>query len=205
MMKTFLVLLLVPLTTSAFTPLQRNHQQPECLQTTKWWSTSVEAVQQTGVGLAMMAVLLLNADAALAAKAKDISGQDFSGQDLGGKDFTGVIAKGTNFHNANLQGSVFSSASLEKADFSGADLRGATFVDAALDGASFKNAQAQKAIFSRSILDAGDLENIDLTQSLWPSTLRVMICDMDELKGKNPVTGADSRDSIKCTEINYKS
>ena len=33
--------------------------------------------------------------------------------------------------------------------------------------------------------------------------LRMMICDMDEMKGKNAVTGADSRDSIFCTEISY--
>lgn len=32
-----------------------------------------------------------------------------------------------------------------------------------------------------------------------------MICDMDEIRGKNPVTGEDSKDSLLCTDINYSS
>ena len=37
---------------------------------------------------------------------------------------------------------------------------------------------------------------------LTPGILRVMICDMPEIKGTNPSTGADSKDSIMCTDIN---
>ena len=33
--------------------------------------------------------------------------------------------------------------------------------------------------------------------------LRIMICDMPEIKGVNPVTGVDSRDSIMCTDLAY--
>ena len=100
---------------------------------------------------------------------KDISGMDFSGQDLSNKDFTSSIAKNTNFHNANLQGAIFAKANLEKADFSGANVKAATFADATLDGATFKNAVAERATFSASILDVVDLENVDLTDSMWPS------------------------------------
>mmetsp|Transcript_6294 Transcript_6294/g.8192 ORF Transcript_6294/g.8192 Transcript_6294/m.8192 type:complete len:216 (+) Transcript_6294:109-756(+) len=131
---------------------------------------------------------------------KDISGVDYSGQDLSGKDFTGVIAKNTNFHNCNLQDSKFSKANLVKADLSGADVRGANFVGATLDESNFKDVQGQKAIFSNTILDIGVLENIDLTSAIWPSKLRIMICDMDELKGTNPVTGVESRDTCFCTD-----
>eukprot|EP00977_Amphora_coffeiformis_P017500 scaffold5771_cov171-Amphora_coffeaeformis.AAC.17 len=100
---------------------------------------------------------------------KDISGMDFSGQDLSNKDFTSTIAKNTNFHNANLQGAIFTKANLEKADLSGANVKAANFVDATLDGASFKDAVAERATFSASILDVADLENVDLTDSMWPS------------------------------------
>mmetsp|Transcript_107814 Transcript_107814/g.301901 ORF Transcript_107814/g.301901 Transcript_107814/m.301901 type:complete len:243 (-) Transcript_107814:22-750(-) len=135
---------------------------------------------------------------------KTISGQDFSGQDLSGRDFNKVIAQGTNFRNANLQGANFQSASLEKADFSGANLQNAKFEDAALDGTIMKDVVAQRASFSKTILDIGDLENADLTQSLWPSQYRVMICDMNEIKGTNPVTGVDSRGSVMCnSELKY--
>lgn len=196
-------------------------------------------VKQTGLAIALAGALLLSSTApAFAADfaKQDISGQDFSGKDLAGKDFTGVIAKNANFHNSNLAGCKFSKANLVRADFSGANVQGATFEDAVLDGSSFKDALAQKAIFSPSILDIGNLENVDLTDSIWPSTwlaitqyiitlalgdnnyeliffysclsylsillgkFRIMICDMDELKGTNPVTGVASRDSILCTD-----
>jgi hypothetical protein len=195
--------------------------------------------------------------AAAAAIPKDISGQDFSEQDLSGRDFTKIIARRTNFANCNLSGSVFVQADLTGAYFEGANVSNASFVDAILDGAVFRNAIAQKTWFSKSILDIGDAENVDLTDSMWPSTyslffdlvvlllcfcfadisrrvltrslthsltylvhscrcrrrrrrrfsgkLRIMICDMPEIRGQNKVTGADSKDSLLCTDINYKS
>ena len=30
-----------------------------------------------------------------------------------------------------------------------------------------------------------------------------MICDMDEIKGTNPVTGVASKDSVMCTDYAY--
>mmetsp|Transcript_8437 Transcript_8437/g.12225 ORF Transcript_8437/g.12225 Transcript_8437/m.12225 type:complete len:212 (+) Transcript_8437:31-666(+) len=203
-----LLFILLATPTGAFAP---NHQQfRNCFQMaavaddSTWWKQSVETVKKTGAAMALMTVLLAPTPA-FAAKVLDISGQDLSGQELSKRDFTGANAKGADFHNSNLQGSVFSKANLVNADFSGADLRGANFADAELDGAILKNTQAQDAIFSNSILDVGDMENIDLTNSFWPSKLRIMICDMDELKGKNPVTEVDSKDSIKCTDNIYKS
>lgn len=136
---------------------------------------------------------------------RDISGQDLSAQDLSQQDFTSIVAKNTNFHNSNLQGAVFRKANLLNADFSGANLRGANFVDAVLDGSSFKDVTAERAVFSASILDIANLENADLTDSIWPSKLRIMLCDMDELNGKNPVTGVETQNSVMCTDYNRKS
>ena len=144
------------------------------------WSMDRATFQTTAMAT-MLAVVLSTSSVAWAADGssssfakQDISGMDFSGQDLSGRDFTGVIARKTNFHNCNLQGSTFYKAILENTDFSGANVRQATFVDATMDGASFKNALAEKAIFSASILDVGDLENVDLTDSLWPSKYNVV-------------------------------
>jgi hypothetical protein len=116
---------------------------------------------------------------------KDISGMDLSGQDLSQQDFTGVVARKTNFRNANLEGSSFAKASLENADFTGANVRSASFVDAVLDGASFKEALAEKATFSSTILDVGDFENVDLTDSMWPSkSLAVVARKMEGISGE---------------------
>ena len=155
-------------------------------------------MRQAGVALGLVLLTATNPAFAADFAGKDLSGRDFSGADLAGKDFTAVVAKGTKFHNSNLQGCTFTKSDLRNADFSGADLRGAHFEGTTLDGSSFKDANAQRAVFSPTILDIADLENVDLTDSIWPSKLQIMICDMDELKGTNEATGNDSRRSILC-------
>lgn len=161
-----LLSLSVPLLASSFTPMYQattrnnvdTHAQDNILHTFKQ------------AGLALTFSLLLSSDVAFAADfPKDISGGDFSGQDLAGKDFSLVNAKKTNFAGANLQGANFAGANLVKADFSGAQLRKANFDDAILDGTIMKDVTAQYSLFSASILDVGDFENADLTDSIWPS------------------------------------
>eukprot|EP00522_Entomoneis_paludosa_P001599 CAMPEP_0172472656 /NCGR_PEP_ID=MMETSP1065-20121228/68453_1 /TAXON_ID=265537 /ORGANISM="Amphiprora paludosa, Strain CCMP125" /LENGTH=189 /DNA_ID=CAMNT_0013230807 /DNA_START=114 /DNA_END=683 /DNA_ORIENTATION=+ len=150
---------------------------------------------------------LLSSNVALAQDfaQKDISGQDFSGQDLSHQDFTGVIAKQTNFHNCNLQGAIFTQGILTNADFSGANVEQVNFVDATLDGTNFKDALAERAVFSGTILDIGSLENADLTRTIWPSKYRIMICDMDTVKGVNEKTGANTYESLMCIDYYRKS
>ena len=160
--------------------------------------------------LAVMVVLVSLATSVAAQAAdfagQDISGQDFSGQDLSHQDFTGVVAQQTNFRKANLEGAVFRKANLVRADFTGANLRGANLVDAVLDGTDWRDVTAERAVFSATILDIGNLENADLTDSLWPSKLRIMICDMDDIiKGTNPKTGVETFDSLLCSDYNRKS
>jgi uncharacterized protein YjbI with pentapeptide repeats len=138
----------------------------------------------------------------LMASAEDFTGRDISGQNLSNgnyvqQDFSGVKAAGTNFRNSNLQGCNFNKADLSNADLSGSDVRGASFQGSILDGALFKDVLAAKATFSASILDVKTLENADLTDSLWPSQLQIMICDMPELLG-TASNGGVTRESILC-------
>lgn len=129
---------------------------------------------------------------------RDISGQDWSNGNYEQQNFSGVIAAGTNFKNSNLQGCNFNEAILKNADLSGADIRGASFKDSVFDGTILKDVNAVKTIFSASILDVESLENADLTDSLWPSKLQIMICDMPNLKGTSS-GGVNTRDSILCS------
>lgn len=164
-------------TISTTLPTSRHHQ----LQATNShderdksniWVKTMESKFQTSSVAAMIALSLATSSWAADSSSfvnKDISGMDFSGKDLAGQDFTGVVARKTNFHNSNLRGSTFNKAILENTDFSGANVRTANFLDATLDGASFKDALAERAVFSATILDIGDLEGVDLTDSLWPS------------------------------------
>ena len=158
------------------TPVSAKHSNENLLLNT---------VQQAGVALAISLGVFFAptvsvepcfaADTATFAK-KDISARDFSNVDLTNADFTSAIAKGTSFKGANLAGANFQKANLEKADFTGANLQGAHFENAVLDLSIFKGVTAQKATFSPSILDVADFENADLTDTMWPSTLPLVVC-----------------------------
>ncbi|GFH43859.1 hypothetical protein CTEN210_00332 [Chaetoceros tenuissimus] len=130
----------------------------------------------------------------------DITGQDFSNNSktYKGKDFTQVIAKGTNFSGSNLQGCRFYKAFLVNTNFEGADLRGAALEDTSMDGANLKNAIASGTYFSASLLDVATAENADFTDASIPPKTLARFCDREDVKGTNPVTGNDTRDTLFC-------
>lgn len=128
----------------------------------------------------------------------DITGQDFSNQNYKGKDFTQVIAKGTNFAKSNLQGCRFYKSYLVNADFSGSDISGASLEDTSMDGASLKNTIAKGSYFSKSILDTASVENADFTDAQFPPKVQPILCEREDMKGTNPTTGADTRESAMC-------
>jgi uncharacterized protein YjbI with pentapeptide repeats len=82
--------------------------------------------------------------------------------------------------------------------FTGADIRGAAFEDTSMDGASFKDAVATGAYFGQSLLDVGSVENVDFTDASIPMKTLPLLCDREDMKGTNPVTGADTRESAMC-------
>jgi uncharacterized protein YjbI with pentapeptide repeats len=128
----------------------------------------------------------------------DISGQDYSSKNYKGKDFTQVIAKGTNFAKSNLQGCRFYKSYLVNADFTGSDISGASLEDTSMDGASLKDVVAKGSYFSKSILDTATVENADFSDAQFPPKVTPLLCDRADLKGTNPTTGADTRESAMC-------
>lgn len=67
-----------------------------------------------------------------------------------------------------------------------------------MDGANLKGANAAGAYFSASILDAQTLENGDFTDAQLPIKTIPLVCEREDVKGTNPTTGADTRDSLMC-------
>jgi len=67
-----------------------------------------------------------------------------------------------------------------------------------MDESSLKNAIAAGAYFSASIADAQNLENVDFTDASFPSKTLARLCERDDLKGVNPSTGVDTRESLMC-------
>jgi uncharacterized protein YjbI with pentapeptide repeats len=109
-----------------------------------------------------------------------------------------VLAKATKFSNSNLQGCRFYRAYLVKTNFSGADLRGAALEDTSMDDSNMKDVVAIGAYFSASINDAASLENADFTDAQFPTKTLPLLCERPDVKGTNPTTGADTRESLMC-------
>ena len=83
-------------------------------------------------------------------------------------------------------------------DFSDSDIRGASMEDTSMDGANLKNAIAVGSYFSSSILDVATVENADFTDAQFPVKALPLLCERPDMKGTNPVTGADTRESAMC-------
>jgi len=88
--------------------------------------------------------------------------------------------------------------SLVKTDFSDSDIRGASLEDTSMDEANLKNTVAVGAYFSKSLLDAETMENADFTDAQIPVKTLALLCERDDVKGTNPTTGADTRESLMC-------
>lgn len=97
-----------------------------------------------------------------------------------------------------MQGCRFYKAYLVGTDFSGSDIRGASLEDTSMDDANLKNVIASGTYFSASILDTKSVENGDFTDAQLPLKTLTQLCLREDVKGTNPTTGVDTRDSLMC-------
>lgn len=121
---------------------------------------------------------------------------DFSGKDLTDSSFTKANLRGSNFSHSDLHGVSFFGANLEGANFEGADLRNATldaarFTEANLTNANLEGAFAFNAKFGGAIVDGADFTDVDVRQDV-----QTLLCKL--AKGKNPVTGRETRQTLNC-------
>jgi len=128
----------------------------------------------------------------------DISNQDFSKGNYKGKDFTQVLARNTNFAGSNLVGCRFPKAYLINANYEGADIRGVSFEGTNMENTNLKDAVASGAYFGATIVDAANVENADFTDAQFPPKTLALMCDRPDMKGTNPTTGVDTRESAMC-------
>jgi len=63
---------------------------------------------------------------------------------------------------------------------------------------SIQNANAAGAYFGATIIDAKSIENVDFTDAQFPPKTLALMCEREDMKGTNPTTGADTRESAMC-------
>ena len=83
-------------------------------------------------------------------------------------------------------------------NFEGADVRGVSFELTSMDNANLKNINAAGAYFGQSLVDVNSMEGADFTDAQIPDKTLKLVCDREDVKGTNPVTGIDTRDSLMC-------
>lgn len=123
----------------------------------------------------------------------DLSGKDARGYDLSGVIMTKTDVSNAKFietqfskgylHDSKFDGADFTNGIVDRASFKGSSLRGALFVNTVLSGTSFEGADVENADFSDAYLGDYDIKNL---------------CKNPTLKGENPATGADTKDSVGC-------
>eukprot|EP00978_Attheya_sp_CCMP212_P007338 scaffold17066_cov44-Attheya_sp.AAC.1 len=65
-----------------------------------------------------------------------------------------------------------------------------------MDGANLKAVNAVGTYFSKSLLDVKSVENADFTKAQIPEKTQIWLCEREDVKGTNPSTGADTRESL---------
>ena len=67
-----------------------------------------------------------------------------------------------------------------------------------MDDANLKNIIAVGSYFGQSLLDVKTLEGGDFTDAQIPIKTLKLVCEREDVRGSNPVTGVDTRDSLMC-------
>ena len=69
-----------------------------------------------------------------------------------------------------------------------------------MDNANLHNVIAIGAYFGPSLLDVSSLEGGDFSDAQIPMKTLALICNREDVKGTNPITGVNTRESLMCLD-----
>jgi len=121
------------------------------------------------------------------AEGKDLSGMIASDADFSGISFREAQISKAYARNSKFVGCDFSNSVSDRVSFDGSDLSKAIFVNAVLSSTTFNDANLQDSDFTDAYIGPFDLKTL---------------CANPSLKGTNPKTGADTKESAGCFSSN---
>ncbi len=129
----------------------------------------------------------------------DLRECQMSGASAQGFDISGALLAEGDFSKANFKEAQFSKAYAPRAKFDGADFSNGVLDRAYFNGASFVGAIFNNAVLSGSSFEGADLKDTDFTDAYTGTFDQRKLCKNPTLDGKNPSTGAETRESAGCT------
>ena len=127
-----------------------------------------------------------------------------SGLSAGGFDISGALLANGDFSKVDFKEAQLSKVYAPGANFDGADFTNGVIDRAYFKGASFKGTLFNNAVLSSSSFEEADLTGADFTEAYVGQYDQRKLCKVTgefALKGENPKTGADTRESLGCKPL----
>ncbi len=126
----------------------------------------------------------------------DTSSKDFVGRDLRQAEFSDAHLDQVNFTKAQMQGVVFDNVTMTGSDFTDVNMSDGMAYRSDFSDATFNNTILTEAILLKSTFTGAIATNADFTDAALDRDQALELCK--NASGTNPVTKADTRESLGC-------
>mmetsp|Transcript_98367 Transcript_98367/g.136611 ORF Transcript_98367/g.136611 Transcript_98367/m.136611 type:complete len:238 (+) Transcript_98367:110-823(+) len=131
-------------------------------------------------------------------KLYDLRECNLAGTSAADNDVSGALMNKGDFSNVNFENAQLTKVVAAQANFEGANFKNSVADRMDLTKANLKNAIFKNAMLTTSSFEEANVEGADFTDAFLDSQSVRVLCTNPTMKGKNPVTGADTFLSAGC-------